>query len=415
MSNMRLSSTITQALRFSALYVVHLMFWIGACERVPDPEFDPAMPAPGKNIVSLHGAERARVLGMSNPIRLTFNSDQKYFHGANDAAILSDGSVAIANQQSGEIFLFDAAGQFIRAIGRTGSGPGEFQDLTNVIVLEGDTIVAFDSRNRTVSYFTRTGDFVKGYRVEGPQEALQSGAATLEGRLGSRAFLIRTYAVPTPDVINQAPNQVVQAPVVVFITDFTGRAPEVIGQFPGNDQWFSDASGVEATYGAAPFGRRTWFGVMNGKIAVLRNAEPGFRVLLHNGEHYASYRGDMRTRKVTGRDRDEFMKGWFTSLRGAPYWKKLESLLRSRGFPAKMPYYRDAIVGTDGIVWLEPYEAWRPGERTYVGYDSTGMAVGKLRFPNDGRLLEIGAGVAVVLSIEELGIPNVYIQRYQID
>lgn len=393
----------------AAIFVLCLV----SCDRPARLQLDPELPDPGGLSYRLRGEDDAPDLPVDNLITLTFDTDERFFYGVVDAALLPGNAVAIASEQSGEILLFDSAGAFVRAIGRPGSGPGEFQNLRNIVWVGGDTIAAFDSRARIISFFDTTGRFLEGHRIDTPPEATLYGAAALAGSIDRRRFLILSYVEPTEELLmNLKPNQVVQVPLLAFISDLVNGSSLVIGIFPGDDQWGSDISGTETSYGLAPFGRRTWFGTRNGRIVAMRSTEPGFRVHLADGSPHAVYQGAMRTRKVTDEDREEFLANWGSSLHEEPYWNRMKSLLEEKGFPDTLPFFRDAIVGNDGIVWLEPYESWHRGTREYVGFDSAGVAVGRLRFPHNGRLLDIGNGVAVVHRFVEFGTEAVTVHRF---
>lgn len=384
-----------------------------ACDKAPNPQFDPELPEPAGSMIALHGEEGAPAVETEAPLFLSFDSDSNYFDGVAAAARLSNNAIAIANESMSQILLFDAAGTFVRSIGRRGSGPGEFEAVNSVIALGDGTMVAFDRQTRRVSRFTADGDLLDDHRIVGPAAASPIGGASLVGALGTDRLLIWSQAMPTEEELNLPPNKPAAIPEVPFTVDASGNSPIMLGKFPGVDQWISDAAGMALTYGRAPFGRRTWFGTMGGKPVVLRNTEPAFRVFLDDGSPHAVYHGSWRARKVTEQDRDQFMATWFTRLRDESYWNKLESLTR-QAFPATTPYYRDVIIGTDAIVWIEPYESCCSDERTYFGYDSTGAAVGKLILPAGDRVLEIGNGVLIAARPEELGTVGVYVQRYWI-
>jgi hypothetical protein len=74
-------------------------------------------------------------------------------------AELPDGAVAIANRGSCEIRLYDASGRFVRALGRDGSGPGEFGTLLNVVA-RGDTLYAYDLMYGRLTRFLRSGAYL---------------------------------------------------------------------------------------------------------------------------------------------------------------------------------------------------------------------------------------------------------------
>lgn len=70
-------------------------------------------------------------------------------------ARLRDGALAVANQATNEIRLFDARGTYLRALGRRGQGPGEFDRLSQLFRVA-DTVVGVD-RSRRGAVFAPDG------------------------------------------------------------------------------------------------------------------------------------------------------------------------------------------------------------------------------------------------------------------
>jgi len=62
------------------------------------------------------------------------------------------------------IQLYDVQGQFVREIGRVGSGPQEFMS-TPTLAMKGDTIVALDGIQARVMLFTLDGQFIRAFPV----------------------------------------------------------------------------------------------------------------------------------------------------------------------------------------------------------------------------------------------------------
>jgi hypothetical protein len=69
----------------------------------------------------------------------------------------SDGSVIVADWADDRLRVFDAQGRFVRWIGRTGDGPGEFRSV-NAIVMRGDTVEVLERRR--IHQFTREGELL---------------------------------------------------------------------------------------------------------------------------------------------------------------------------------------------------------------------------------------------------------------
>jgi len=83
------------------------------------------------------------------------------FHRMFDAATLSDGRIAVLDQGSDQIRLYDRGGRFLHAFGRRGGGPGEFRDIIQLWARPGDTLIVSDYRPFRVSWFLPDGEFIR--------------------------------------------------------------------------------------------------------------------------------------------------------------------------------------------------------------------------------------------------------------
>jgi hypothetical protein len=59
------------------------------------------------------------------------------------------------------VWVFDAAGEFIRRIGQRGPGPGEFQGISPLLIGPQDSLYIFDSRQGRMSVFSPDFDLVR--------------------------------------------------------------------------------------------------------------------------------------------------------------------------------------------------------------------------------------------------------------
>jgi hypothetical protein len=73
----------------------------------------------------------------------------------------------VFDQGSSSIFLFGPDGALIKRIGREGGGPGEFQQNGGMVVLPGNGLAQWDSRNSRVSFLDSAGTFVTAWPLPG--------------------------------------------------------------------------------------------------------------------------------------------------------------------------------------------------------------------------------------------------------
>lgn len=81
------------------------------------------------------------------------------------ATALSDGTIVVNDRSA--LKFFTADGEFIRAAGRRGRGPGEFQQTRNVCRLPGDTLLVIDYAGGRASLWNSNGDHIQTFASVG--------------------------------------------------------------------------------------------------------------------------------------------------------------------------------------------------------------------------------------------------------
>ncbi len=89
------------------------------------------------------------------------DSDEQWFTRVLGVARLSDGSVAVADDHSMEVRIFDESGAHVRSMGREGEGPGEFKRLWLLWRLPGDTLWVGDYRPWRYQVYTSSGEWIR--------------------------------------------------------------------------------------------------------------------------------------------------------------------------------------------------------------------------------------------------------------
>lgn len=120
-------------------------------------------------------------------------AEEYQLHNVRHATRMSDGTTVIANTGSMEIRYYDRSGQHVRTTGRRGGGPGEFEFISYMRRLEGDSLLVYDARNRRLTIFDPEGVHVRDFTPGGTDNELLAGvaAATADGTLlvtGGRSF-----------------------------------------------------------------------------------------------------------------------------------------------------------------------------------------------------------------------------------
>src|ERR1043166_245471 len=88
----------------------------------------------------------------------------------------SEGNLFVPDEATNRLLEYDRRGRYVRSIGRSGGGPGEFRDI-GAVGLATDSLILQDSHgNRRINLFnTRTGKYLGQFRYEGYLGGLFAG------------------------------------------------------------------------------------------------------------------------------------------------------------------------------------------------------------------------------------------------
>lgn len=137
--------------------------------------------------------ERAPLVGFDTvPLfRAGVGLDSVDLSQARDVSFLSDGRIVAATRRDNQLLLFANDGSLEAVFGRTGEGPGEFQQIDRMFVAPGDSIVAVDYTGR-VSIFSPDTGYVRTFRLPTVKEFPTVHALT--GRAGEDWFLAPAWS-----------------------------------------------------------------------------------------------------------------------------------------------------------------------------------------------------------------------------
>jgi hypothetical protein len=162
-SSLRLRVVVRICRRYVAGSVIALV--IGPCrpDQVPVP---PALVRDSSGITIVQNEIRSPEVECSLEPEASLRigspngaGDGHDLHRVSDASRLSDGRVAVLNRSTAEVRLYDANGRFLRSLGRSGDGPGEFRNPHRLWVRNADTIVVADYPPWRVSAYTPEAEY----------------------------------------------------------------------------------------------------------------------------------------------------------------------------------------------------------------------------------------------------------------
>lgn len=83
------------------------------------------------------------------------------FQDLNYLEVDDEENIYVSDSKAGHILVFDRSGEFVRAIGRRGRGPGEMSWPREIQILRKERLLIYDSGQGKVHVFTLDGNFIR--------------------------------------------------------------------------------------------------------------------------------------------------------------------------------------------------------------------------------------------------------------
>ena len=319
-----------------------------------------------------------------------------------DAVLLGDGGVAVANSGASEVLLFSGDGSLAGRVGQQGEGPGEFSEVTTLLVTDAG-FLAYDARLGRLSDFSEGGEFLSssplsaGSAIVSLKPLARNAAGNMLAILGQqRRFLSEGMRRDT-------------TPILVF-PDIETEA-DTLGMLPATEWSYGAIPGGGATRTEPGFGR-DMVAVGHGDRALLGDTEVlELSVYTANGRLTRRLRGSGGGWPVTAEE-IQTLRAAQLARRGsdAPDW--YVEFVENAPYKETHPAFHAAILGPDEVVWIGL--ATRPGEETrpWLVIGGDGQPRGWLDLPAEASVLAIDADRFVLLQRNALDEEEVRLYRY---
>jgi hypothetical protein len=330
---------------------------------------------------------------------------------ARDATRLSDGTVAVANGGTSEIRLFDSHGNFQRAIGQTGAGPGEFSredgpGLRFLSHARGDTLLAWDLYRQRLSVFSANGDFIRSVRLRGT-----SRMYSLRGLFRDRSMLL---ALTDPDVADRSSSSTNRQVVRLVRFDSRGDSVQLIGDFPGMEFYRTSTAGGPELQILPPWGRELYVAVAAERVYVATGAS--YEIAAYGGDgtlrqlirkaHAPLAVTDAVASDLIDRMAEDLVARAPSSLQKtlAPEVRRALTGLRR---PKTFPPYKGLVVDAETNLWVREFTTSGDAPRTWSVFAADGRWLGTVTTPAGLQLLEIGSDYVLGRTVDALGVEHI--------
>ncbi|MDX1394896.1 MAG: 6-bladed beta-propeller [Gemmatimonadota bacterium] len=315
-----------------------------------------------------------------------------------DVLRLTDGSFAVALPT--EIRLFSRSGEYIATVGREGEGPGEFLRLSRLVLLEPDSLIAYDYWQRRAMVYGPGLEVARVVRFDREHMRRESFDVLDDGFVFMESW---------PSVLVQdAPIGLVRMPLPVLRATRTGEIVDTVAIAAGSESVrLRTERGIADAMPA--FGRDSHLAVHQGRIVLGDAVGLDYRVLGPTGEVERIVRASFDTtlpQDILEAERHARL-GDDPSPTRIRFWEDLP-------IPADRPAYAELVVDATGAVWLKEHRGELVNRLSedlhpWEVFSPEGVWLGPVALPANLTVFEIGADYVLGVFPDELDVEHVAI------
>lgn len=307
-----------------------------------------------------------------------------------------DGRLVVVNRGSRELLMFSRDGEFLRAIGRRGEGPGEFVDPVELGVIAGDTLVVWDWGSGRLVLFGPDGSHGRTVRLQ-PPVINPTGHV---GMLGRQGIAVGNHDVPSFHA--EMTPQFLQ----VLRYAWSGTLLDTLVTLPYGEL----ARDPESMRLSRPiFESRGVFSTHADRLYTSDGETPEVRV--HRGERLERIlRWEPGNLSVREEDVEAYRAARLERAgdRAPAIRRSLDSSPVKDAFPAVM----EIQVDPQGRVWTRSFA--RPGATAneWLGFAETGEFICSLSVPRALRVYRFDATAVVGVHRDEMGVESIVVTPF---
>jgi hypothetical protein len=325
-----------------------------------------------------------------------------------------EGRMYVLDQMSQRVQVFDASGNYVRTLGRPGSGPGEFSQVTTaVLVTPGDTIAVPDMMLQRTTRFGPDGQHATDFPLPMTEGLAMKWVKSPDGRL-----VQQTRELPQPGNTSGPTGG-----GVLLRRDASGKIVDTLVTLPATET-FTMQGNVPRIRIFSP--EPIWTLLSDGRVALAKNDSYRVEIRSPDGDLERVIVRQLEGSVVSEADKSTLLDRMreMMTQQGVPP-QAVQMLVQGMEFAERYPVLSDLLGGPDGTLWVQRVRpademdftgdganAFDFGARQWDVYDTEGRLLGTIEFPPRFRPLRIvGDDVYGVLR-DELDVQ--YVARFRI-
>jgi hypothetical protein len=311
--------------------------------------------------------------------------------GVSDVVMLTDRRVVAANSQFSQLLVFDSAGTYLEAWGRSGEGPGEFTNLGGLW---------------RFSIFDPSGAFARTETVMG---RLTTHAFELEGVAGDCSSILLAVRHTRPPS-GPEERRTYRYPTEVFWARLDGSGQVQVDSFPGNEVLTVDVEGT--LMGAQfPFAVQPVWGTDGERVIYGPADRHEVQVFDAAGRLERVVRWQASPQPISEEDWARYERWRLAGLEEDPLGAQVPT--RADHPSELLPTYSDLLVDDGGNLWVQAYidrfllDVEEPPPQQWTVFDAEGRWLGDLTMPSGFALNAVQRGFAIGVARDALDMETI--------
>ncbi|HEX2076495.1 MAG TPA: hypothetical protein VHG08_02265 [Longimicrobium sp.] len=300
-----------------------------------------------------------------------------------------DGGFVVGNSGTGQVLFFAADGRLARATGRRGAGPGEFQSVSWVHRLPGDSTLVFDMRGSRFSVLDGAGRYARSFSARIPGRSLRPLAVYPDGTL-----LMAEEGRFDP----RRAAGLLRDSMALFRMDRQGGIVDTLATLPGSE-WVNYGDGSSYRTTQLTFGRTGHVALTGDRLVYGSSEAPELTVRPPGAAPETRLRLPVAPRRLESAELDAHLDEMVQGLRGAQRDATLRTLREIR-LPTDAPLFTELRGDRAQHLWVQLAAPHGARSARWVVFAPDGRAAGSVLLPAGARLLDV-EGDRVLLKLAD--------------
>ncbi|MEX0892015.1 MAG: 6-bladed beta-propeller [Gemmatimonadota bacterium] len=318
--------------------------------------------------------------------------------------LLPDGRIVVGDARANEIRFFDEDGRFIRAVGRSGQGPGEFEILGRLwLAPDSASLMVTVAVADRITRMDFAGNLLELIHIP---NLLGGRAPNAIGQFGNgRFFGLQGSSPPRP---RSGHGTTFRGSVRLVSWRGEGQDARAHAELASDHQWLRERQDGGTSYPVMPFAARGAYAVGAGRAYAGESAEPAIMELDPAGGVTRILHWGAEPREVTAGDRDWLVDDYVRDARDENDARQWRRDLAEIPFPDHMPYYEGLLVDASGNLWVQRYRTEADdGPVLWDVFAKEGRWLGPVEVPSGLRVEWISEDRMVGVHYDDLGVGRV--------